>query len=567
MESTVVGGQARPSIVRRGLKRLLAPARVPQRLFARLPLGWKIALSPAFATLCLVAVAAIAWLANDGLSRELHNVADMGMVRIDQAHGYQISQQELHLGGTQLIAALAMHAEPASIDAMKARLRTKFDAYQKVLAAAHKSAVDAVPPSPAAAASEAEALSTPESELVEDLQTIVESTTAYREALEKVFNIAPDNATAISNSPLMLNDANRVASDKVAILLARQASAAQQSLEHGDMLASRNARAITIGVGLSVFLSVLISWTCARQLTSTLNQGSTIAAALARGDLTQRGDQVDAYDVAGRTVRALSEVSSNLSRLVGDVRDAAQQVGTATAEIASGNKDLSHRTEQTSAVLQSTTSSTTALFGAIRACATAATNADSFAAAAVVEAGHGGESMRDLAAGIGDIEHKSRQISEITGVIDAISFQTNLLALNAAIEAARAGEAGRGFAVVASEVRVLAKRSATAAHDIRNLIEDSRVAVDAGIKRTKVAQDTIERVVRAISQSSTEVRQVATALTNESATADRLANSLHEMETSTQQNAAMIEESAAATHSLKDQADRLVGLIGAFRTT
>src|SRR5262249_37291290 len=157
-------------------------------------------------------------------------------------------------------------------------------------------------------------------------------------------------------------------------------------------------------------------------------------------------------------------------------------------EIALGNTDLSHRTEETSTILQDTTASTTALFEAIHACAGNAGRANEFAATAAEDARKGGESMQHLSTGTPDIAKQSKQISEITSVIDSISFQTNILALNAAIEAARAGEVGRGFSVVASEVRTLAQRSAGAAKDIRKLIETSQQTVDDGIARAKIAQ-------------------------------------------------------------------------------
>ena len=542
--------------------------RIPRHLFMRLPLGLKIALAPAFVTLCLIGVSAIAWFAMAGLTRELHNVADKGMVSIDRAHGYQSSLHDLQLGATQVVASIALQREAPIIDAAKARVMTKLGELDKALTQAAKEAkavVEAQAPAAGASAPEGEAVVSADAELADDMQAVVEAMVEYRAALEKTFAAPSNNLTAVSNALVMLNDAHRRADDKVGSLLSRQASLANDSMKQGDALATQNARLLGAGVAVSLLLAVLIAWACARLLTQVLMEGATIASALSRGDLTQRAS-TEATDAAGRTVRTLSDVSSHLSRLVCDVRDAAQHVNQVTAEIASGNIDLSRRTEQTTAVLQQTTGSTAALFDAIRACAGNASNADQFASTAVAEAGRSGESMRDLAQGIGDIERQSRRIGEITTVIDAISMQTNLLALNAAIEAARAGEVGRGFSVVAGEVRTLAQRSAAAAREIRELIDSSRTAVDAGMKRAEVAQANIQRVVEAIGHSSGEVRRVATALSNESATADRLTAALKSLESATQQNAAMIEESAAATQSLDEQAKRVVSLLGAFHT-
>lgn len=524
------------------------PFSLPRGLFLSLPLSVKIALAPLLATACLLVVTAVAWYTNSGLTRQLHNVADKGMSRIDQARGFQSNLQELHLTATQTVAAMALGREPAVLESMRQLLKNRMAAFEKSLAEANKS-VDAASGS----------------DVADDMTAITDSIGAYQAALEKMYAVADRDTHGAENALIMLNDAHRIAADKVAALLDQQISAAQDALSQGDALGTRNERLMAVVVAISLLASGLVGWASIRQLTSTLRQGTAIAEALARGDLTQRAD-TDARDAVGQSVRSLSEVSSNLSRLVGEVRAAAHQVDLATGEIAQGNQDLSKRTEQAADVLKQTTRATSDLFDAIHTCAEVAVKADSFAASAADHARHGGQSMLELASGIKDIEIKSNRIGEITTVIDSISMQTNLLALNAAIEAARAGEFGRGFSVVASEVRSLSLRSTAAASEIRKLIDGSRAAVAVGIQKTTVAQENIDRVIRSITQSSAESRSVAAALTEEAKKASNLSGAMRSMEDSVQQNAAMIEQATAATGSLKDQAGLLVELLGTFRT-
>ncbi|HET7866915.1 MAG TPA: methyl-accepting chemotaxis protein, partial [Burkholderiaceae bacterium] len=530
----------RRSAVRRLMALLALPLAPLKRTYTALPLGAKIALAPAFAIVGSLVLAGLAWYANSGLSRELHNVGGTVMTRVDEAHQLQFSLHTIHLGATQVVASLALHREALAIDAEKARVQARMAEFEKLLA----SITPAAPPAAAAAASEP-ALPTPETERQEAFQAIHEALGGYRESLNKTFAVANDNIPAAANALIMLNDAHRLLADKVAALLDMQSSAAQTSLADGDSLATRSTRVLGLGLAAVVLLSAIVGIACTKMLTSVLGEGARIAAALAQGDLTQRSTTTS-KDAAGRTVDALSEVSISLGALVGEVRESAQLVDGAASEIATGTQDLSRRTETTAALLQESTAEISALFAALHTCAASASNADGFSAHAVEEAERSDKSMTHLQSGIADIERRSQQIGEITAVIDAISMQTNLLALNAAIEAARAGEAGKGFSVVAGEVRTLAKRSAEAAKEIRKLIEDSSAVVREGLNRAAVARKNMENVMSCIAQSSAESRKVAGSLTQESAKAQRLSEALASMENTTQQNAAMIEQASAA---------------------
>lgn len=522
-----------------------------QGCFLRLPLGVKIALPPMFVIICLLLISGIAWFANSGLTRELHNVADTGMVNIDKAHQYEAALQELQLGASQLVAALALQKDAVVTDSMKARLGGKLTELEQAIVGASKAVATHVD-------------SNVDTELVDDLQAITEAIATYRQEFDKTLTVASGDNNGAANALTMLNDAHRVAADKIAILLSREASAAQASLSNGDALATLNTRLIIGFVVLSVLLSALISWTCTRYLTQILKRASVIAAALEQGDLTRRSD-IEPHDVAGQTVRALSDVSVNLSQLVKDVRDSATQVELASKEIEAGNHDLSRRTEQQANILQETAASIADLSNTVRNSAESAQQANRLAMNASTVAQRGGEVVHQVVQTMKGINDASRKIADIIGVIDGIAFQTNILALNAAVEAARAGEQGRGFAVVASEVRSLAGRSADAAKEIKSLIHASVERVGSGSILVDQAGITMTEVVNSIRQATELMGDISAASSTQSDGVSQVDEAMKQMDKTTQQNAALVEQMAAAASSLRNQAGGLVQMVEVFK--
>jgi len=547
--------QARPS---RTFLRRLNPLAWLQGYFLRLSLGAKIALPPTFVTICLLLISGIAWFANSGLSRELHNVADKGMVNIEKAQKYESALQELQLGATEVVAALALQKNAVIIDSMKTRLTGKLTELEKAIGEASKAAAQSAKPVVADAEPSAE------NELADDLQAITEAIATYRQGLDKTFAVAPGDNNGAGNALSMLNDAYRVAADKIAILLSREASAAQASLSNGDALATLNTRLIVGFVALSLLLSVVIAWACTRYLTQILKRASAIAAALEQGDLTRRSG-VEPHDVAGQTVRALSDVSTNLSQLVAQVRDSATQVELASKEIEAGNHDLSRRTEQQAIILQRTAASMEDLSAAVRNNAENAQHANRLAMNASTVAQRGGAVVRQVVETMKGINDSSRKIADIIGVIDGIAFQTNILALNAAVEAARAGEQGRGFAVVASEVRSLAGRSADAAKEIKGLINASVTRVDTGSALVNQAGITMTEVVSSIGQATELMGGISAASSAQSDGVSQVDEAIRQMDQTTQQNAALVEQMAAAASGLRTQASGLVQMVAVFK--
>ena len=287
---------------------------------------------------------------------------------------------------------------------------------------------------------------------------------------------------------------------------------------------------------------------------------------MASGDLTtDHGDVLTRRDGIGELQRSLHEMCERLSAVVGAVRSNAECVATASAQIAQGNADLSQRTEQQASALEETASSMEQLGSTVQHNADGARQANQLAQGAADVAVKGGDVVGQLVETMRSIHASSTRIADIIGVIDGIAFQTNILALNAAVEAARAGEQGRGFAVVASEVRSLAGRSAEVAREIKALIAASVERVEQGTALVDQAGLTMTEVVGAITRVTDLMGEIASASVEQSTGVAQVGAAVSQMDRATQQNVALVEESAAAADSLKDQAQQLVRSVAVFR--
>jgi methyl-accepting chemotaxis protein len=302
-----------------------------------------------------------------------------------------------------------------------------------------------------------------------------------------------------------------------------------------------------------------------RSIVRPLDETVAAAEAIATGDLRNRL-QTERADEVGRLMQAVGKMGEQLRRLVHEVRDGVSSVDTASAEIATGNQDLSMRTEQTASHLQQTASSLEQVTVTIRQSADNAGHADQLATRAQAAATRSGEAVGEVVGRMDEISASSRQIAEITSVIDGIAFQTNILALNAAVEAARAGEQGRGFAVVAGEVRTLAQRSGEAAREIRQLIARSVETVEAGSRQVGVAKSVIDEVVTGMGQVASLIADLSHATNEQREGIVQVNQAVTEIDQMTQQNAALVEEAAAAASSLRDQSKRLAETVSVFRT-
>lgn len=316
----------------------------------------------------------------------------------------------------------------------------------------------------------------------------------------------------------------------------------------------------------AVVLAIVFAVTVTRSITLPLGQAREVAHAVAAGDLSSRVVS-HAGDETGRMVAALHDMRAGLSDIVAKVRHRAEVIHAASAEIATGNMDLSLRTEQQAGSLEETASAMEQLTAAVRHNADNSRQAGVLAASAAQLAREGGEMVDQVVTTMNRIDVSSKKVADIIGVIDAIAFQTNILALNAAVEAARAGAQGRGFAVVAQEVRGLAQRCAAAAGEINRLIADSGNSVNAGTQLVQQAGQTIAQMVDSVSKVATIVGDISAASQEQSVGISEVNNAIAHMDQVTQENAALVEQAAAATQSMQDQASALNGLMRVFRLT
>jgi methyl-accepting chemotaxis protein len=314
---------------------------------------------------------------------------------------------------------------------------------------------------------------------------------------------------------------------------------------------------------LAAGAAVAVSWQMQRKLVSDLGHAARVADTVAGGDLTVQAHSERA-DELGDLLRALDRMAGQLNESLQTVMDSSQSIQTASSEIASGNLDLSQRTEQAASRLQQTASAMTQLTGTVRQSAESAATANQLASTAAAVAQRGGEVVHQVVKTMDEINASSNKISDIIGVIDGIAFQTNILALNAAVEAARAGEQGRGFAVVASEVRSLAQRSAEAAKEIKGLIGSSVAKVEAGARLVQDAGTTMSEIVASVGKVSDVIGEIRASTVEQSEGIGSVNGAVVQLDQMTQQNAALVEESAAAAESLRDQARKLAGLVSGF---
>ena len=351
--------------------------------------------------------------------------------------------------------------------------------------------------------------------------------------------------------------------DRVDRLSRFQDDSVQELFDQSAQSSRLGLSVLAVATLLALLLGPLFAWRVTRSVTRPLRHAVDLAGAVARRDLSV-DINAGGHDEVAQLLEALGSMARNLRSALGEVRSGSDAIASAAAEITTGNLDLSSRTEQQASSLAQTAATMEQLTATVRQNADNTHQANSLAAAAARTATDGGAIVSQLVSTMSEINQKSRQVTDIIGVIDSIAFQTNILALNAAVEAARAGEQGRGFAVVASEVRALAQRSAAAAKEIKTLIVASVESASRGNDQASHAGATMQDIVDGIRRVTDIMGEISAANREQTTGIEEVNTAVTQMDEVTRQNASLVEESAAATTSLQDQADTLARLVATF---
>ena len=400
----------------------------------------------------------------------------------------------------------------------------------------------------------------------ERLDQLAAERSAYRDLFQETLEQIELGGPASAHAHFMAKTqpALRVLLASAAVVVGQQQKAMQQGQVELEQALSQTQVIMVVIAAAAILLGSVLAWTVTRSITTPLARAVAATELVAAGDLSVQ-IVADSTDEAGLLLAALQRMQVSLGKTVGKVRVNAQSVSAASVEIAQGNNDLSSRTEKQAIALEKTASSMDELSATVKQNADNAITANQLAVTASEIAAQGGQVVGDVVATMKEINDSSRLISEIIGVIDGIAFQTNILALNAAVEAARAGAQGRGFAVVATEVRSLAGRSAKAAKEIKSLIAASVERVEAGTALVDKAGATMTEVVVSIGKVTDIMGEISSASREQAMGVSQVGEAVTDMDQGTQQNAALVEQIAAAADGLRSQAHELVDAVATFK--
>ncbi|PWF25410.1 methyl-accepting chemotaxis protein [Corticimicrobacter populi] len=403
---------------------------------------------------------------------------------------------------------------------------------------------------------------TEQARLDELLKTLDAYLVAHREILATSRAGAKDAALALTSGASL--KAYRDIEKQFSDLRKFSQEGIDDATAQADAAYASSQRWIIALLGCGVLIGLLMAGLVSRAISRPLDAALKLSQRVAEQDLTAEVN-VHSRDETGQLMQALNTMNATLSGVIGNVRQSTAVISAAASEIASGNADLSSRTESQASSLEETAAAMEQLTATVRQNADNADAARQLVNTAAQLAGEGGEIVERVVSNMGAIRQTSGKVGDIIGVIDGIAFQTNILALNAAVEAARAGEQGRGFAVVASEVRNLAQRSAAAAREIKELIDGSIEQVRAGADLADQAGASMQRVVDSVRQVTVIMGEIAVASREQHTGIEEVGHAVTQMDESTQQNAALVEQAAAAAHSLRDQAVVLEELMAMFK--
>ncbi|PLY48523.1 methyl-accepting chemotaxis protein [Janthinobacterium sp. ROICE36] len=507
-----------------------------------LRIGPKLLLAPALVLLLLILSSSGAWY---GMVRQNASLENMVRVRITHLKAAaEILGEARHAHGNmyQLLSWTNGSFAKARIDALEQQIKARHAAIDAQLATLRATATGA------------------ERSLVDAAITAL---AGYRKAVLETMEMAQMDQSIATNSMLKAETQFGQFNTQLAQLSALETTLSSQAHATASTEFRSLGWSLLLTVLLSICVSIVVTMLVRRAMLVEIRGIADAVQDLAAGKLIA-GAPKQGNDEIAATSRVLDQTIANLNQTLRTIMGAVQSIDTASREIATGNLDLSARTEMQASSLEETSSAMEALTQAVNDNADNAQLACELAGQASTLAVQGGASMQQAVTTMATIRANSRQIVDIIGVIDAISFQTNILALNAAVEAARAGEQGRGFAVVASEVRTLAQRSAQAAREIKTLIATSVATIDGGSVAVQQAGDSMGAIVASVQQVNDIIERVKQASAEQASGITEVNQAVTQMDDVTQQNAALVEQAAAAAASLQDQAVKLSAAVSVF---
>ncbi|MBW3508772.1 methyl-accepting chemotaxis protein [Janthinobacterium sp. NKUCC06_STL] len=508
----------------------------------QLRIGPKLLLAPILVLLLLILSSTGAWYGMVRQNASLENMVRVRITHLKAAADVLGEARQVHGNMYQLLSWTNGSFAKARLDALEQQIKARHAAIGTQLTTLRSTATGA------------------ERTLVD---AAIAALAGYRKAVLETMEMAQMDQSIATNSMLKAETQFGQFNTQLAQLSALETTLSSQAHATASAEFRTLGWSLLLTVLLSIFVSIVVTMLVRRAMLVEIRGIADAVQDLAAGKLTA-GAPKQGNDEIAATSRVLDQTIAHLNQTLRTIMDAVQSIDTASHEIATGNLDLSARTEMQASSLEETSSAMEALTQAVNDNADNAQLACELAGQASTLAVQGGESMQQAVTTMATIRANSRQIVDIIGVIDGISFQTNILALNAAVEAARAGEQGRGFAVVASEVRTLAQRSAQAAKEIKTLIATSVTTIDGGSVAVQQAGDSMGAIVASVQQVNEIIQRVKQASAEQASGITEVNQAVTQMDDVTQQNAALVEQAAAAAASLQDQAVKLSAAVSVF---